>query len=162
MQFLCNFAGTVKHNFSNDDFWFEFNGLWVETVCLLWLVWLNEGWNDEEEELEDHLWKLSSERRELYVLSADMVPRGILLVFFSSSSLLPPSSALTRVVVRPCFSSLSISTPRLNREKSFTLSIPKVLWESSNLEPINRKKQSGILNPDLLDPGEYVMEKVDT
>ena len=25
----------------------------------------------------------------------------------------------------------------------------------------NRKKQSGILNPDLLDPGEYVMEKVD-
>lgn len=49
------------------------------------------GEKTEEEELEDHLWKLSSERRELYVLSADMVPRGILLVFFSSSSLLPPS-----------------------------------------------------------------------
>ena len=66
------------------------------------------------------------------------------------------SSLSSALRVRPCFS-LSISTPRLNREKSFIV-YPKVLWESSN-QNLNRK-QSGKLNPDLLDPGEYVMEKV--
>lgn len=160
MQFLCNFAG--KHNFSNDDFWFKFMVFELRLyVYFDWSDWMRgEGWWGGG--TRRPFMKIIFRKKRIICSISWYGASGDFTRFFSSSSLLPPSSALTRVVVRPCFSSLSISTPRLNREKSFTLSIPKVLWESSNLEPINRKKQSGILNPDLLDPGEYVMEKVDT
>ena len=116
--------------------------------------------DEVENKLEDHLWKLSSERRELYVLSADMVPRGSLLVFssllVSPPPLLSPSPPSTSVV--PPLLNPSISTPRLNREKSFIV-YPKVLWESSN-QNLEKNCENRKLNPDLIDPGEYVMEKV--